>query len=61
LWGDFGMVNVRIRKNILLIYLFHFLLAFQRLQFHCNPRSEQKVMIKTLRRVHDPNLNSIQF
>jgi hypothetical protein len=31
--------------------LFHFLLAFQRHQFHCNPISEPKVMIKTLRHV----------
>jgi hypothetical protein len=29
--------------------LFHFLLAFQRHQFHCNPRLEHKVMIKKLK------------
>jgi len=37
------------------------LLAFQRHQFHLNLRSEQKVMIKTLRHMQNPNLNPIQF
>jgi hypothetical protein len=26
--GDCGIVNIRIKKNIFLTYLFHFLLAF---------------------------------
>jgi hypothetical protein len=32
---------------LFLTYLFHFLLAFQRHQFYCNPISEPKGMIKT--------------
>jgi len=48
-------------KMLFLTYLLTLLLYFQRNQFHCNPRSEQKVMIKKLRRVENPNLNPIRF
>jgi hypothetical protein len=49
---DFVLVNVRIRKNLFMTYLFHFLLAFQRHKFCCNMILEPKVMIKLLRRAH---------
>jgi hypothetical protein len=50
--GDFDMVNIRIRKNLFLTYLFIFILAFQRHIFCCNIILEPKVMIKLLRRTH---------
>jgi len=59
--GNFGILNVRIREKLFLTYLFHFLLAFQLHQFHCNPISDHKVMIQTVRHVQNPNLNLIRF
>jgi hypothetical protein len=49
---NFCMVNVRIRKNLFLTYLFNFLLDFQRHKFCCNLIFEPKVMIRLLRRTH---------
>jgi hypothetical protein len=46
------MVNFRIMKNIFLVYLFKFLLAFQHHQFCCNLILDSKVMIKLLRYAH---------
>jgi hypothetical protein len=40
---------------------YYLLLAFQRHQFHSNLRYELKVMIKTLKRVQNPDLNPIRF
>jgi hypothetical protein len=48
-------------EKLFLTYLFHFVLVFQRHQFHYNPISEKNVMIKTLIHVQNPNLNPIQF
>jgi hypothetical protein len=50
--GLFGIVNVRIRKNLFLTYFLHLFLAFQRHQFHHNPIFELKITIKIQRRAH---------
>jgi hypothetical protein len=52
LQDDFGIVNIRIKKNLFKIYLFYFVLAFQRHQFCCNPILEPKVIIKLMRHAH---------
>jgi hypothetical protein len=52
LLGDFGMVKIRIMKNLFLTYLLNYLLAFQHHKYCCNLILDPKVMIKLLRRAH---------
>jgi hypothetical protein len=54
-------VNVQIRKILFHNKLYHFELSFHCRLNHLNLIFEQKVMVKTLKRVQNLNLNSIRI